>query len=46
MINSLDSESKLILNKDHSKISVYIHGDYDVKGKIYLGSKEVDPIAK
>ena len=30
MINSLESESKLILNKDYSKISVYIHGDYDV----------------
>lgn len=30
MINSLEGESKLILNKDYSKISVYIHGDYDV----------------
>lgn len=110
MVNSLEGESKLILNKDYSKISVYIHGDYDVtddmvresmmrmaepymetedgvdgtkiislsvtnseykkstdkyieyleetldalgvtvhrdvKGEIYLGSKEVDPIAK
>ena len=30
MINSLEGESKLILNKDYSKISVYIHDDYDV----------------
>ena len=30
MINSLKSESKLILNKDYSKISMYIHGDYDI----------------
>ena len=30
MINSLESKSKLILNKDYSKISVYIDGDYDV----------------
>lgn len=31
MINPpLEGKSKLILNKDYSKISVYIHGDYDV----------------
>ena len=30
MVNSLEGESKLILNKDYSKISVYIHGNYDV----------------
>ena len=29
MINSLEGESKLVLNKDYSKISVYIHDDYD-----------------
>ena len=29
MINSLEGESKLILNKDYSKISVYINDDYD-----------------
>src|SRR5699024_1452653 len=30
MINSLEGESKLILNKEYSKISVYINDDYDV----------------
>ena len=30
MINSLEGENKLILNKDYSKISVYIHGEYNV----------------
>src|SRR5699024_960283 len=30
MINSLEGEGKLILNKDYSKISVYINDDYDV----------------
>ena len=30
MINPIEGESKLILNKDYSKISVYIHDDYDV----------------
>ena len=34
MNNSLEGESKLILNKDYSKISVYIHGDYDVTDDI------------
>lgn len=34
MVNSLEGESKLILNKDYSKISVYIHGDYDVTDDI------------
>lgn len=29
MINSLEGVSKLALNKDYSKISVYIHDDYD-----------------
>src|SRR5699024_11047914 len=30
MINALEGESELILNKDYSKISVYINDDYDV----------------
>ena len=30
MNNSLEGESKLILSKDYSKISVYIHSGYDV----------------
>lgn len=34
MINSLEGESKLALNKDYSKISVYIHDDYDTTDDI------------
>ena len=34
MINSLEGESKLALNKDYSKISVYIHDDYDATDDI------------
>lgn len=34
MINSLEGESKLALNKDYSKISVYIHDDYDITDDI------------
>ena len=30
MINSLEGESRLILNKGYSKISTYIHGGYNV----------------
>ena len=34
MINSLEGVSKLALNKDYSKISVYIHDDYDITDDI------------
>lgn len=34
MINSLEGESKLALNKDYSKISVYIHDGYDTTDDI------------
>ena len=34
MINSLEGVSKLALNKDYSKISVYIHDDYDTTDDI------------